>query len=100
MDQDDQGQERHRQASRVLCLHLVELTLFFCFNCFRYFNHFLPKLGEDMGSGITQELHLERPKHPLDPAFLSTIRLFLTRSYREGFETWEAPLFGEKVRFP
>ena len=29
MDQDDQGQERHRQASRVLCLHLVELTHFF-----------------------------------------------------------------------
>ena len=35
-----------------------------------------------------------RDQNTLDPAFLSTIRLFLTRSYRKGFETWEAPLFG------
>ena len=82
MDQDDQGQERHRQASRVLCPHLVELTHFFAVSI-------VSATGE------------KNPKNILDPAFLSTIRLFLTRSYREGFETWEAPLFGsEKARFP
>ena len=45
MDQDDPGQERHRQASRVLCPHLVELTRFFLFQVFQVLQSFPAKTG-------------------------------------------------------